>query len=176
MLILSPLGALQRPFTINTVWLGLLSSKSARKSRRLRTLCAACTRCSTTTTYIRKRDITTTGLQTRESSGETLRSSIDIDEEAQPSRGIIIEIPLKPRKKVISLRIDEDALTTIDKFVARTGEFSRTLIITKLVEAFAEALKNANYNAVQVTIRVVSGNSPSFIEVVIPLKRSTRQE
>lgn len=94
----------------------------------------------------------------------------DIDEEIYQTRGVIIEIPLKPKKRMISLRIDEEALVAIDKFVARTGEFSRTLIITKLVEAFAEALKNANYNAVQVNIRVVSGNSPGFVEVVIPLK------
>lgn len=92
------------------------------------------------------------------------------DEEQQLPRGIIIEIPLKPRKKMISLRVDEEALSTIDKFVARTGEYSRTLIITKLIEAFAEALKRVNYNATHVSIKVVSNNSFNTVEIVIPLK------
>lgn len=92
------------------------------------------------------------------------------NEETQTRRGMIIEIPLKPKKKMISLRIDEEALTAIDKFVARSGEYSRTLIITKLIEAFAEALKRVNYNAVQVNIRVLSNNSHDIVEVVIPLR------
>lgn len=94
------------------------------------------------------------------------------DEIPTPTKGIVIEIPLKPRKKMISLRIDEEALIAIDKFVARSGDYSRTLILTRLIEAFAEGLRRLNYNASKVQIKVVSENSFDSVEIVIPLKSS----
>jgi len=89
------------------------------------------------------------------------------------SRGIIIEIPLKPRKKMISLRIDEEALLALDKFTAICGEYSRTLFITKIIEAVAKGLKESNYKATILELNFIldgSNDNPSRVRIVIPLK------
>ncbi|MEM1849501.1 MAG: hypothetical protein QXD40_00100 [Desulfurococcaceae archaeon] len=91
------------------------------------------------------------------------------------TRGIIIEIPLKPRKRMISLRIDEDALMAVDKFVALTGEYSRTLLITKVIEALAEGLRRTGYNATSLELKFTAKNPVSgedtIISIVLPLKK-----
>ena len=93
----------------------------------------------------------------------------------QPSKGLIIEIPLKPRKRMISLRIDEDSLLAIDKFIALTGEYSRTLFITKVIEALAEGLRRTDYNAASLELKFISknpmGEENTVISIVIPLRK-----
>lgn len=93
------------------------------------------------------------------------------------TRGIFIEIPLKPRKKMISLRIDEEALLALDKFITATGEYTRTLLITKVIEALAKGLKETNYNASRLELRFFYENSSGIsenISIVIPLRSSKR--
>ncbi|MEM4481479.1 MAG: hypothetical protein QXK88_00500 [Desulfurococcaceae archaeon] len=88
-------------------------------------------------------------------------------------RGTIIEIPLKPRKRMISLRLDEDALIAIDKFVMSTGEYSRTLLMTKIIEALAEGLKRTGYSAVSLELKfTVNSNKGESLSIVIPLRRA----
>ncbi|MGC8982174.1 MAG: hypothetical protein ACP5KA_00230 [Desulfurococcaceae archaeon] len=96
-----------------------------------------------------------------------------IDTKRTLSKGIIIEIPLRPRKRMISLRVDEGALASIDKFVAMTGEYSRTLVLTRLIEGLAEGLRRVNYNASSISIKLVPGNGGDPIEVVITLKSTS---
>jgi hypothetical protein len=89
-------------------------------------------------------------------------------------RGIIIELPLKPRKKMVSLRLDEDVLIVLDKFTAINGEVSRTLLLTKVVEALAKGLKETNYSASRLELKFVvddaNGGIKSEVNIVIPLK------
>jgi len=89
-------------------------------------------------------------------------------------RGIIIELPLKPRKKMVSLRLDEDVLIILDRFTAINGEVSRTLLLTKVVEALAKGLKETNYNASRLELKFVvdgaNGGIKSEVNIVIPLK------
>ena len=85
-------------------------------------------------------------------------------------RYIVVEIPLKPKKRTISLRVDEEAIAAIDKFVALSSGYSRTLILSKLVEGFAEGLKKLNYNASKVQLTLVDDNGSNNIEVVLPLR------
>lgn len=88
--------------------------------------------------------------------------------------GIIIELPLKPRKKMVSIRVDEDVLITLDKYTAINGEVSRTLLLTKVVEAIAKGLKETNYNASRLELKFVvddtNGGIKSEVNIVIPLK------
>lgn len=92
------------------------------------------------------------------------------------TKGIVIEIPLKPKKRMISLRINEEALATIDKFVALTGEYSRTLLITKVIEALAEGLRRTGLTASSLELRFTvkspdkNEGESKVISVVIPLK------
>lgn len=92
--------------------------------------------------------------------------------EGQAHRGIIIEIPLKPRKRVISLRLDEEALNAIDKFVALTGEYSRTLLMTKVIEALAEGLKRTGYHTINLELRFQTDiqSENKVVSIIIPLK------
>ncbi|MGB9827064.1 hypothetical protein IMZ38_05025 [Thermosphaera chiliense] len=85
----------------------------------------------------------------------------------EPSKSFIIEIPLKSKKRVVSLRVDEDALAVIDKFVARKGMGSRTLLISKLVEALAEGLKQnpENIDKVALTLKIGSKDFTAFISL-----------
>ena len=87
-------------------------------------------------------------------------------------KGTIIEIPLRPRKRMISLRINEDSLVAIDKFVALTGEYSRTLLITKIIEALAEGLKRSDFDssALELRFHINESKNNSTISIVIPLK------
>jgi len=87
-------------------------------------------------------------------------------------RGNIIEIPLKPRKKMISLRLNEEDLLVIDKFVAKHGEYSRTLILTKLIEAFAEGLRRTGYcaSSIWLVFTVEEGGEKREVSVVLSLK------
>lgn len=89
-------------------------------------------------------------------------------------RGIIIELPLKPRKKMVSIRVDEDVLISLDRFTAINGEVSRTLLLTKVVEALAKGLKETNYNASRLELKFVvddtNGGIKSEVNIVIPLK------
>ncbi|ADV64804.1 hypothetical protein Desmu_0491 [Desulfurococcus mucosus DSM 2162] len=71
----------------------------------------------------------------------------------------IIEISLKPRKRMISLRVSEDDLEIIDKFAARNGSVSRTYLLTKLVEAVAEGLRRSNGNVSSIVISFKGGSS-----------------
>lgn len=96
-------------------------------------------------------------------------SSIAFSEDSIVYSGNFIVIPIKPRKKMISLRLSEDDLTVIDKFVARHGTFSRTLILTKLVEAFAEGIRRAGYCVSSVKLVFTRGNSSEENEVSIVL-------
>jgi hypothetical protein len=94
----------------------------------------------------------------------------------QRPRGVIIEIPLKPRKKTISLRLDEESLYAIDKFTVMSGEISRTLLITRVVEALAKGLKETNYKATKLELRFIVTSSGNEVEkevnIVISLKSS----
>ena len=89
-------------------------------------------------------------------------------------RGIIIELPLKPRKKTISLRLDEDVLAVLDMFATLNAEVSRTLLMTKIVEALAKGIKESNYNAYKLELKFYVENPETggeeAISVVIPLK------
>lgn len=74
---------------------------------------------------------------------------------------------------MISLRVDEEALNAIDKFVTFTGEYSRTLLVTKIIEAVAEGLKRTGYNAVSLELKFsVNSVKDSPVSIVIPLRRS----
>ncbi|MEM4757009.1 MAG: hypothetical protein QW254_03100, partial [Desulfurococcaceae archaeon] len=75
----------------------------------------------------------------------------------------IIEIPLKPRKRMISLRINEDDLAVIDRFVASSCTVSRTLLLTRLIEAFAEGLRRANGDVSKVYLVFKSSSSSKEI-------------
>lgn len=89
------------------------------------------------------------------------------------TRGIVIEIPLKPRKKMISLRIDEEALIVLDRFTAIYGEYSRTLLITKVIEALAKGLKETDYKACKLQLNFIveeSNGSSNKVSIVIPLR------
>ncbi|MCY0868303.1 MAG: hypothetical protein OWQ48_03615 [Desulfurococcus sp.] len=66
--------------------------------------------------------------------------------------GDVIEIPLKPRKKMISLRVNEEDLEVIEKFVSKEGSISRTLLLTRLVEALAEGLRRTNGEVSSITL------------------------
>ena len=94
----------------------------------------------------------------------------------QRPRGVIIEIPLKPRKRTISLRLDEESLCAIDKFTVMSGEISRTLLITRVVEALAKGLKETNYRATKLELRFIVTSTGNEVEkevsIVIPLKSS----
>jgi DNA helicase TIP49 (TBP-interacting protein) len=94
----------------------------------------------------------------------------------QRPRGIIIEIPLKPRKRTISLRLDEESLCAIDKFTVMSGEISRTLLITRVVEALAKGLKETNYKATKLELRFIVNSPGNEVEkevsIVISLKSS----
>ncbi|WP_448577272.1 hypothetical protein [Thermosphaera sp.] len=85
----------------------------------------------------------------------------------EPSKTFIIEIPLKSKKRVVSLRVDEDALAVIDKFVAKRGFGSRTLLISRLVEALAEGLKEnpENIDKVALTLKIGSKDFTAFISL-----------
>jgi hypothetical protein len=85
----------------------------------------------------------------------------------ESSKPYIIEIPLKSKKRIVSLRVDEDALAVIDRFVARKGVGSRTLLISKLVEALAEGLKENpdNIDKVALTIKIGSKDFTAFISL-----------
>ncbi|MEM0506817.1 MAG: hypothetical protein QXW58_06145 [Thermosphaera sp.] len=78
------------------------------------------------------------------------------------SRTFIVEIPLKSKKRVVSLRIDEDALAIIDKFVAKKGVGSRTLLISRLIEALAEGLKENPENIDKVALSIRSRSGKDF--------------
>jgi len=96
-------------------------------------------------------------------------SSNAFSEDSVVFSGNFIIIPIKPRKKMISLRLNEDDLAVIDKFVARHGAFSRTLVLTKLVEAFAEGIRRAGYCVCSVKLVFTRENSSGENEVSIVL-------
>jgi len=85
----------------------------------------------------------------------------------EPSKPTIIEIPLKSKKRIVSLRVDEDALAVIDRFVARKGVGSRTLLISRLVEALAEGLKENpdNIDKVALTLKIGSKDFTALISL-----------
>jgi len=85
----------------------------------------------------------------------------------ESSKPYVIEIPLKSKKRIVSLRVDEDALAVIDRFVARKGVGSRTLLISKLVEALAEGLKENpdNIDKVALTLRIGSKDFTALISL-----------
>lgn len=92
-----------------------------------------------------------------------------------PPGSIIIELPLKPKKKMISLRLDEETLFILDKFIAYTGEYTRTLLIKKVVEALAKGLRESGYRASKLELRFIISNSNgdnSHVSIVIPLKNT----
>lgn len=66
--------------------------------------------------------------------------------------GNVIEISLKPRKRMISLRVNEEDLEIIDKFVARQGSISRTLLLTRVMEALAEGVRRSNGEITSITL------------------------
>ncbi|AFL66754.1 hypothetical protein [Desulfurococcus amylolyticus] len=77
--------------------------------------------------------------------GNTSENAVIID-------GNVIEISLKPRKRMISLRVNEEDLEIIDKFAARQGSISRTLLLTRVMEALAEGLKRSNGEITSITL------------------------
>ncbi|MEL9908481.1 MAG: hypothetical protein QXP97_04585 [Desulfurococcus sp.] len=77
--------------------------------------------------------------------GNTSENAVIID-------GNVIEISLKPRKRMISLRVNEEDLEIIDKFVARQGSISRTLLLTRVMEALAEGLRRSNGEITSITL------------------------
>jgi hypothetical protein len=83
-------------------------------------------------------------------------------------------MPLKPRKRTISLRLDEESLCAIDKFTVMSGEISRTLLITRVVEALAKGLKETNYKATKLELRFIVTSTGNEVEkevsIDIPLK------
>ncbi|ADG90783.1 hypothetical protein [Thermosphaera aggregans] len=85
----------------------------------------------------------------------------------EPLKPTIIEIPLKSKKRIVSLRVDEDALAVIDRFVARKGVGSRTLLISRLVEALAEGLKENpdNIDKVALTLKIGSKDFTALISL-----------
>ncbi|MEM4717301.1 MAG: hypothetical protein QXE81_00890 [Desulfurococcaceae archaeon] len=93
------------------------------------------------------------------------------------TRGIFIEIPLKPHKKMISIRIDEEALLALDKFITATGEYTRTLLITKVIEALAKGLKETNYSAFKLELKFFYENPSGTnenVSIIIPLRSGKR--
>lgn len=93
-----------------------------------------------------------------------------------PYNSIVIEIPLKPRKKVITLRIDEETLFILDKFIAYTGEYSRTLLLKKVIEALAKGLRESGYKANKLEMKFQVGNSngnDNYVSIVIPLRNTS---
>ncbi|MEM4847789.1 MAG: hypothetical protein QW794_08540 [Thermosphaera sp.] len=67
---------------------------------------------------------------------------------------------MRDEKRRVVLSVKDDAVVTIDKFILRTcvktGEsISRSMLITRLVEALASALESNNYDVEKIEIRVV---------------------
>lgn len=84
-----------------------------------------------------------------------------------------IEIPLKSRKRVVSLRVDESALLTIDRYVASRGIGSRTLLISRIVEGLAKGLEGVGEGLVeeiQLTLLYRNGSGRSSVGVAIKLR------
>ncbi|MGC9012035.1 hypothetical protein [Thermogladius sp.] len=52
----------------------------------------------------------------------------------------VITLDIKQRKKVISLRVDESAIAAIDRYLTANGLPSRTAVLSRLVEAFANGV------------------------------------
>lgn len=82
--------------------------------------------------------------------------------------GNLIVLMLRSRKKMISMRVDEDVLSVIDKFVARNKVGSRTLLLTRLVEAFANGIEVSGHDVKSVTLVFEKGNGEE-LRVKIPL-------
>jgi len=97
------------------------------------------------------------------------------DSASKPARasdsvnGNVIEIVLKPRKKMISLRVNEDDLEVIEKFIVRNGSISRTLLLTRLVEALAEGIRRTNGDISSITISFKTG-SLDTVSIQLSLK------
>lgn len=91
-------------------------------------------------------------------------------------RSDIIVIPLKPRKKMISLRINADDLLVIEKFISKNGYYSRTLVLTKLIEAFAEGIRRANFrvNSVRLVFSGGEGGGEKEVSIVIDLNSNEK--
>jgi hypothetical protein len=91
-------------------------------------------------------------------------------------RSDIIVIPLKPRKKMISLRLNADDLLVIEKFVSKNGFYSRTLILTKLIEAFAEGIRRANFHVDSLKLVFLSGEGSEKKEISIVLDLNSNEK
>ncbi|MEZ0393651.1 MAG: hypothetical protein ABWK00_01195 [Desulfurococcaceae archaeon] len=85
---------------------------------------------------------------------------------------IVIDVPSK-RKRMLSLRVDDDALDTVDRYMRVHGLSSRTHVLSKLVEGFAAALKNASgeLKEVRLVLRFEDGDgNQRFREVLLKME------
>lgn len=85
---------------------------------------------------------------------------------------IVIEIPLKQEVRVVSVRLPEDIVYTIDKAVAVTiarggEEISRSELIRRVVEALAYAFSQLDY--VVDEVKVSCRNKEAEVSVVLKL-------
>jgi hypothetical protein len=88
--------------------------------------------------------------------------------------GNFIVIPIKPRKRMVSLRLSEDDLATIEKFVIKHGACSRTLVLTKLIEAFAEGIRRSGYCVSSVKLEFVRKNGENSVSIVLNFNSSEK--
>lgn len=85
--------------------------------------------------------------------------------------GNYIEIELKPRKRTISFRIDEDVILTLDRFIASRGIENRTLFLNKILEALARGIDMAGADVKNIKL-VIESESGESLEVNIPLPQA----
>ncbi|WP_440059394.1 hypothetical protein ACSU1N_06300 [Thermogladius sp. 4427co] len=83
----------------------------------------------------------------------------------------VIEISLRQKKKVISVRAEEVAVDIIDRYLVSHGLPSRTMLLGKIVEAIAKGLDNANgrLREIRITLVFTSPSQENSREVVIKL-------
>lgn len=82
--------------------------------------------------------------------------------------GNLIVLMLRSKKKMISMRVDEEVLSIIDKFVARNNVGSRTLLLTRLVEGFANGIEVSGHEVKSITLVFEKANGEE-LRVKIPL-------
>lgn len=83
----------------------------------------------------------------------------------------VITLNLKQRKRVISLRVDEYAVSVIDRYLASNALPTRTTVLSKLIEAFAAGLEGSTGRLEEVKISLVFnfGSTSLKREVVIKI-------
>lgn len=84
--------------------------------------------------------------------------------------GNYIEIELRSRKRIISLRVDEDAIRILDRFIATRGTVSRTLFISKIIEALAEGINIVGTDVKNIKL-IVESEGGEEAEVNIPISQ-----